>query len=224
VITVLVTISNIAVLAWMVATGVDPMSPALFDLVRWGANHGPLTIGDEWWRLITACWIHGGIIHLAFNMYVLWDLGRMTERVYGSLGFAIVYLVAGIGGSFLSVSLNPMVTSVGASGAVFGVAGAFLAFLLRNRTRIDPRVSSQLRRSMVSFIVLNLAIGFMIPNIDWAGHVGGLLTGMVGGAIAAPAVGPAGPERPIARYPIVALLGAAMCAAAALGFTLRGAL
>ncbi len=220
-VTVFLLIANTAVLGLMVANGVSLMSPDPYALVDWGSNFGPRTLHGEWWRLITSCFLHGGAIHLAFNMYVLWDLGRMTERTYGSPGFALVYLVAGIGGSFASVMLNPQVNSVGASGAVFGVAGAFLAFLLRNRKKIEPSISQNLRRSLLTFLLINLAIGFSIPGIDQAAHVGGLVTGFISGIVVAPDVSKDGPVRHYVRYPLVVLLGAAMCVAAWLGLSLR---
>lgn len=213
-ITVLLVIINVAMLGMMVASGVGLFAPTAAELVPWGANHGPLTLRGEWWRLITACFVHGGLIHLGFNMYVLWDLGRVTERIYGSLGFLIVYMVAGIGGSFASVMLNPLVTSVGASGAVFGVAGAFLAFLLRNRSRMHPQISAHLRRSLMTFVLFNLVLGFAIPGIDQAAHVGGLVTGFGAGLVASPRVGPTGPERAYWAYPLVALTGVLLCALA----------
>lgn len=216
----LLVIANCAVLGLMVASGVSAMAPTSEQVIPWGANFGPLTLRGEWWRLITACFVHGGLIHLGFNMYVLWDLGRATERIYGSLGFAIVYLVAGIGGSFASVMINPLTPSVGASGAVFGVAGAFIAFLLRNRKRIDPKVSSHLWRSLGMFVVVNLVIGYQLREIiDQAAHVGGLATGFLAGLLASPVVGPKGPERAYWAYPIVAATGAALCVIVWLGIS-----
>jgi rhomboid protease GluP len=103
---------------------------------------------------------------------------------------------------------------VGASGAVFGVAGAFFAFLLRNRTRIEPQLGGQLRRSIITFLLLNLAIGFTVPGIDQAAHLGGLVTGFASGLVAGPSVGPQGLVRPHARYGLVAIVGVGLCAAA----------
>lgn len=220
VVTSALVVVNVAVMVLMASTGVDPMSPAGASVVQWGANYGPLTLSGEWWRLITSCFVHGGLIHLAFNMYVLWDLGRLTERVFGGISFAIIYLVAGIGGSFASVALNPNVNSVGASGAVFGVAGMFLAFLLVNRARIRPDVAAHLRRSLLTFVLLNVAIGFAVPMIDQAAHLGGLATGFASGLIASPRVGPEGPVPAYARLPLVIALGVGLCAITALGIVI----
>lgn len=220
-VTIGLVVVNVAVLALMGASGIDVMSPHGASLVSWGSNYGPSTLTGEWWRLVTSCFVHGGLIHLAFNMYVLWDLGRLTERVFGAISFSTIYLVAGIGGSFASVVRNPDVNSVGASGAVFGVAGMFLAFLLVNRARIRPDVAQHLRRSLLTFVLLNVAIGFAVPMIDQAAHLGGLATGFVSGLIASPRVGPDGPVRAYARLPIVAGIGIALCAITGLGVTLR---
>jgi rhomboid protease GluP len=216
-VTLTVVVLNAAIYGLMVASGADPMTPNVEDLLAWGGNHAPLTLGGEWWRLVTAIFVHGGLMHLGFNMYVLWDLGRLVERAYGAPAFALVYLVAGIGGSFASVTLNTSAASVGASGAVFGVAGAFLAWLLRNCRRLDPRVSQHLRRSLLTFVAFNLVVGFSVPWIDNWAHIGGLATGLAGGFIVAPVIGPNGPERPYARYPLLALAGIAMCVLAAGG-------
>ncbi|WP_169791517.1 rhomboid family intramembrane serine protease [Sandaracinus amylolyticus] len=218
--TLTVVIANVLVMGLMIASGVGAMAPTAQSLLGWGANFGPYTLGGQWWRLVTACFVHAGLIHLAFNMYVLWDLGRLTERVYGALGFSLVYLVAGIGGSLASVSINPVGVSVGASGAVFGVAGAFLAFLVRNRGRIDPHVSAHLRRSLVTFVLINLALGFTLPGIDMAAHVGGLVMGFLTGLLATPTVTREGPQRAYWAYPVVAAVGAAMCGIAWLGVPL----
>lgn len=214
IITPLLVVANVAIWVLMVLTGVDAMSPSGQELVGWGSNFGLYTLGGQWWRLITSCFLHGGLIHLGFNMYVLWDLGRLTESVYGWLGFAILYLVAGIAGAFTSVAVNPMVNSVGASGAVFGVAGAFLAFLLRNRGRIRPEVHAHLRRSLLTFVLLNVAIGFSVPGIDNSAHLGGLAMGFTGGLIASPQITERGPVRAYWAYPIVVATGLAACAAA----------
>ena len=209
--------ANVLVLVAMVATGTDPMVPDNASLVRWGANFGVFTLHGEWWRLITSMFIHGGLVHLGFNVYVLWDLGKTVERLFGMVAFGIVYLVAGIGGSTASVMLHPMVVSVGASGAIFGVVGGFLAFLALNRTRLAPSVFSALRRSLLTFVVVNLVLGFSIPGIDQAAHIGGLLSGFLAGLLVAPTLTRDGPVRPYVRYGLALMLGVALCTAVAFG-------
>jgi rhomboid protease GluP len=95
-------------------------------MVHFGANFGPLPSGD-WWRLVTYMFLHGGLMHIAFNMWCLWDLGALCESLYGRWTFACIYLITGIAGGLASVAWNPGVLSVGASGAIFGLAGALLA-------------------------------------------------------------------------------------------------
>jgi rhomboid protease GluP len=209
---------NLLVFGAMVALGSSAMDPTGDDLVRWGSNAGVWTLSGEWWRLVTSVFVHGGLLHIGLNMWVLWGLGRTTERIFGSLGFALVYLAAGIGGSFASVLVHPNVNSVGASGAIFGLAGAFLAFLLRNRDRMDPVVLANVRRNLLNFVLMNLAIGFAIPVIDQSAHVGGLVTGFVCGLLVSPRLHPGAPaERPFARYPLVVGIAAALCTVVAGG-------
>ncbi len=213
-----IVVVNALVYGAMVVTGVSAFEPTGEQLVAWGSNAGAWTLSGQWWRLLTSVFVHAGALHIGLNMWVLWALGRTTERIFGGLGFALVYLVAGIGGSFASAFMHPGGNSVGASGAIFGIAGAFLAFLLRNRDRMDPVVLGSVRRNLLNFVLINLAIGFAIPMIDQAAHVGGLVTGFVAGLIAAPRLVQGGPpERPFARYPIVVALGAGLSAIVAAG-------
>jgi rhomboid protease GluP len=120
---------NVAVFLGMVLSigGAMLSNPPGRALVDWGANYGPLTVSGQWWRLLTCVFLHGSLLHIAFNMWCLWDLGRLAESVYGHWTFAVVYLITGIGSSLASVAWNPGVLSVGASGAIFGIAGALIA-------------------------------------------------------------------------------------------------
>lgn len=177
--------ANIIVFIAMVVTGVGIFSPTGADLMRWGANFGPLTMTDQWWRLITCTFVHGGIIHLGFNMWVLKDAGRFVERLYGSASFFLLYLFSGVGGSLTTIYWNQRVISVGASGAIFGVCGALGAYLIRNRHSLPLTVVTSLRGSITSFLFYNLLLGFMIPNIDMGAHLGGLAAGFLAGLILA---------------------------------------
>jgi rhomboid protease GluP len=177
--------ANILVFIAMVVTGVGILSPTSADLMRWGANFGPLTMTDQWWRLVTCTFVHGGLIHLGFNMWVLKDAGRFVERLYGSTSFLLLYLFSGIGGSLTTIYWNPRVISVGASGAIFGVCGALVAYLIRNRHSLPLTVVTSLRGSITSFLFYNILLGFMIPNIDMGAHLGGLAAGFLAGLILA---------------------------------------
>ncbi len=195
--------ANVAVFAWMVISGVSPITPDQ-PLVPWGANYGPLTRGPEVWRLASSMFVHGGIIHLGFNMYALYLAGRLVERVYGHLGYALLYLLAGIAGSTASAFVSPLVPSVGASGAVFGVFGALLAFLIRRRSLLRPEVVRPMRRSVATVVLLNVVLGFTVPGIDNAAHLGGLAAGFLAGLVLAPSTYEGGLRRPWLLYPVVA--------------------
>ncbi|HET6992940.1 MAG TPA: rhomboid family intramembrane serine protease [Bacteroidia bacterium] len=172
--------ANILVFLAMVISGVSPVLPDAESFIRWGANCRPYTMGGEPWRLFTSMFLHFGIIHLATNMYALFSVGRMLEPFVGKWRFFILYLCAGLGGS--SVSLwwhqSEMNVSAGASGAIFGIFGVFAALLTTNL--IDQSIRKQLMRGMASAIGLNLLIG-LYAGIDNSAHIGGLLTGALGG-------------------------------------------
>ena len=122
----------------------------------WGANFGPLTVGGQWWRLLTCVFLHGGLLHIAFNMWCLWDLGRLAESVYGHWTFAIVYLICGLSASIGSVLWNPAVLSVGASGAIFGIAGALIASFYLGEFSLPRAAVTGMLRSVVMFVGYNL--------------------------------------------------------------------
>jgi rhomboid protease GluP len=109
------------------------------DPLAWGANFGPATLDGQWWRLVSAAFVHFGLIHVSVNMWALWDVGRLLERVLGRWRYALLYLGAGAVGNLLSLAVlgNARVTG-GASGAIFGLYGALLVFLWRERRQIDP--------------------------------------------------------------------------------------
>lgn len=172
---------NVLVFLVMVASGVSLMSPTSESLLRWGADYGPYTTNGQAWRLLTNTFVHVGAIHLAMNMIGLWQIGRLVERLLGNLGFAITYLLAGLGGSLLSVAWHPMTVSAGASGAIFGIYGALIAYLLRHRGSIPRGVLQSLQRAAVTFVVLNVVVGLRAKGIDMAAHGGGLLGGLLVG-------------------------------------------
>ncbi|MGX4642906.1 rhomboid family intramembrane serine protease [Massilia sp. SYSU DXS3249] len=155
------------------------------QLVDWGSNLGRRTLGGEWWRLVSSMFLHGSIWHLGFNMLALWQVGRLTERIFGSARFIGLYLLAGVSGSIASVLWNPNVNSVGASGAIFGIIGGLLAFLGRPNSGVPPTVVSELRASLVPFLLFSLWMGFIYPHTDNAAHIGGLLGGWLAGHLLA---------------------------------------
>ena len=178
--------ANVAVFLAMLLAGVSMLSnPSGPDLVRWGANFGPLTVGGQWWRLLTCVFLHGGLLHIAFNMWCLWDLGRLAESVYGHWTFAVVYLICGVGSSLASVWWNPSVLSVGASGAIFGIAGALIASFYLGEFSMPRAAMTGMLRSVVAFVGYNLFFGAVISGVDNAAHVGGLVMGLILGALIA---------------------------------------
>lgn len=175
--------ANVAVFVVMVACGVGFLNPDTESLVRWGANYGPGTTGGQWWRLFTSAFLHIGAIHLAFNMYVLWSAGHFVERLVGNVGFVVLYVISGLTGSLASVAWNPFVVSAGASGAIFGVFGALLGFVLLRRDSIPMHALAALRNSVLTFLAYNVFIGLAIPQIDMMAHLGGLAGGFVCGLL-----------------------------------------
>ena len=173
---------NVAYFLAMVSVGVPVTSPTAMDVLPFGANFGALTINGEWWRLLSSTFIHFGVLHLAFNMWCLWSLGNIAERLFGNGRFLLIYLLSGLSGSAASLLWHPDVVSAGASGAVFGIAGALAAFIYLARIHLPERAARDLLTSIVIFIAFNLAFGFTVPGIDNAGHLGGLLIGAVLGA------------------------------------------
>ncbi len=185
----------------------------LQDLLAWGANFGPLTVSAQWWRLFTALFLHFSFLHIFLNMWALWNIGRLSERLFGSGSFLFLYVAAGIIASLTSVAWDPSLTSVGASGAIFGVFGAFLVFLLRQRHQIPMTIVRRLWISTAAFVLFNLLSGFFQPGIDNAAHVGGLLSGIAIGYILSRPLDPVSRR----RFPLAKVL-AATCVVGAVVF------
>jgi len=176
---------NVAVFVAMVMAGVSITDPTVAQLRHWGANFGPYTIGGQWWRLLTCVFVHIGIIHIALNMWCLWGLGRLAEAVYDHWTFAAVYLITGVSASVTSLAWNPIGTSAGASGAIFGIAGALIASFYLGEFSMPKAAVSGLLRSVVTFAGYNLVFGAMSGRTDNAAHVGGLVSGLILGALIA---------------------------------------
>jgi rhomboid protease GluP len=202
--------ANVLVFAVMALAGAGVLRPDAAVHVRFGSNLGILTLGGEWWRLATAVFIHFGIVHLAFNMWALWDAGRLVERLYGTTRFALVYAFAGLAGSIASLAWNPAVNSAGASGAIFGVFGALLAFLLDRRNGVPLALMRSLRNSTLAFVGFAIAFGALHPGIDNAAHLGGLAAGAALGALLARPLTPAARTRADRARPWPAAAAAAL--------------
>jgi rhomboid protease GluP len=204
--------ANVIVFVAMVVAGVGLVSPSIEGLIRWGANYAPRTTSGQGWRLLSNVFVHIGIVHVAMNMIGLWQIGFLVERLLGNRGFLAVYFFSGVCGSLASVLWNPYVVSAGASGAVFGVYGALLAFLLRHRGSIPAAVLQPLMRSALIFVGLNVAYGFQAKGIDMAAHVGGFLAGFAATLVVGQSVS-AVPGRPaMIREVVLIVLTAALVA------------
>jgi membrane associated rhomboid family serine protease/Tfp pilus assembly protein PilF len=154
-------------------------------LVRLGANVGQYTLGGQYWRLLTCVFLHGNLLHIAFNMWSLWNIGSIAESLYGRWTFATLYLLAGIGGSLGSVIWNPNVFSVGASGAIFGIVGALIASFYLGEFSMRGQITGGTMTSLLIFSAYSLVRGATSSGIDNGAHVGGLITGLILGALIA---------------------------------------
>lgn len=166
-----------AAFAAQLAVGHDPMSPKASDLLDAGGSLAPLSLGDEPWRLFTAMFLHGGILHLAMNALCLWSGGAFAERVLGRGPMLAIYLVAGLVGGIASARIHADAVSVGASGAIFGVFGAIGGYLVALRDRFDREAVAKQLRQLGTFFALNLVFGFTAAGIDVAAHLGGAVAG-----------------------------------------------
>ncbi|MEA2195508.1 MAG: hypothetical protein QOG42_1942 [Solirubrobacteraceae bacterium] len=169
---VLIAINVIAFLAMSAAGG--GLNGGGGTVYQHGALFGPLVADGEWWRIVSAGFLHSGILHLAFNMYFLYFLGTLLEPEIGRLRFGAIYFVSLLGGSLGALLVSPHAVTVGASGAVFGLMGA--AILALRARGIDPMQSG-----LGITLLLNLGITFLIPNISIGGHIGGLVAGGIVG-------------------------------------------
>lgn len=173
---------NVAALAAMALAGVSPLAPKPVELLHWGANVGALSLGPQPWRLLVSNYLHVGIIHLGFNMWCLWNLGLLAERIFEPWTYFLTYTACGLAGSLASLWGHPFVVGVGASGAIFGLAGALIAALYLGRLPIPATAIRGTLKSLLSFAGYNLLFGAIVPGIDNLAHIGGFLTGLALGA------------------------------------------
>src|SRR3954467_7287216 len=166
-----------------------------------------LVAHGDWYRIVSSMFLHYGILHIGFNMWALYVIGTPLEGMLGRSRFAALYFLSGIGGSVLSFSTGQVLTpAAGASGAIFGIFGAFFVILRRRNLETG---------GILGLIVINLVLSFTFANIDWRGHVGGLITGAAVGAVFAYA--PSGPSRDRVQFAGCAVIAVVLAAAGALG-------
>jgi rhomboid protease GluP len=148
-------------------------------LVAFGANYTPAIKGGEYWRLITCNFLHIGFMHLLLNTVALISLGGFAETLFRKIKYSLLILLSGVGASLASFVFNPEAISAGASGSVFGLVGALMVYAWK-----DPRfLRSGIVSSLVVLVLINLVFGFVVPYIDNAGHIGGLVSGLVIGGV-----------------------------------------
>ena len=174
-------------------------------LLRFGAMSGPYLAEGQYWRLLTAIFLHFGIMHLVLNEVGLLVFGGLVEQVYGRLSFGVIYLVSGLSGSVASFLLNSVTIGVGASGAIFGVVAALAAFFVARRKTTGEMGRQNLLMILV-LVAMNLVFGFIMPRVDNWAHLGGLVGGFALGMAFVPRyalVGPFGlPFRAVDRHPL----------------------
>jgi rhomboid protease GluP len=202
---------NVAVFLLMTLNHISIINPDPDQLLNWGADQaGKVLVDGEWWRLFTAMFVHVGIVHLGMNMWCLWNLGLLAEPLMGSFGVIAVYLLTGTAGNMLSIAHNVILpvhdngytidpVGAGASGAVFGIAGALIVLLKSPRLPVPIDELKKLRRSVITFAAINLVIPFAVNygaeaihaglQIDYMAHVGGCACGLLFAAPMVPRIG-----------------------------------
>jgi rhomboid protease GluP len=193
----------------MVLRGASIWMPTVDQIMQWGAdNAGNVLIEGQWWRIVTAMFVHVGIFHIATNMWCLWNLGLLAEPLMGWFGLISVYILTGAAGNLLSTGWNwfhPLhdggnivfPAGAGASGAVFGIAGALIVLLKSKRLPIPQHELKRLRKSVIYFAAINLVIGLSLDfgtgftgiAIDNSAHIGGFLCGLLFAVPLVPRIG-----------------------------------
>ncbi len=178
---------NIIIFILMVITGVNFMLPDNESLIKWGANFRPITLEGQPWRIITNFFLHIGVLHLLMNMYALLYIGLLLEPILGKTRFTAAYLLTGIAASIASLWWHDLTISAGASGAIFGMYGVFLAMLTTNL--IEKSARAALLTSIGIFVGYNILYGLQPDSgIDNAAHLGGLISGLIIGYVFIPSV------------------------------------
>ncbi|MBK7857012.1 MAG: rhomboid family intramembrane serine protease [Archangiaceae bacterium] len=175
---------NVAVFVAMVVRGVSATEPRPEQLLDYGANFGGLMVVEhQWWRALTSMFVHIGALHLAVNMYSLWNVGSFVERLLGAPKFVVVYLLTGLAGSFAMVLWSPLGISAGASGAIFGLFGVLMGFTFRARGHLPPETLKSLRSGIFVTLGFNLLFALTTPFLGHAAHLGGMVTGVLAGVM-----------------------------------------
>ncbi|HKC71322.1 MAG TPA: rhomboid family intramembrane serine protease, partial [Terriglobales bacterium] len=177
--TIILVSINLAIFVAMALTAGQFLRFGGDQVLRWGANFGPLTMNGQWWRLVTAMFVHIGLAHLLINMWCFYELGALTEHIYGRWSMLLLYGITGLAGSIASLARNPTIVSAGASGAVFGLAGVLITSLLFGKLAAPGRELMIALASLLAFAAYNLTYGFLKGGIDNGAHLGGLVCGLL---------------------------------------------
>ena len=199
--------ANTAMFGYELARGGGLGGPDAQAMIALGGDFAPLTCNGQPWRLVTAMFLHYGALHLLMNMVCLYQVG-IVERLLGRLEYLALYFAAGLVGGLVSLATHPEAVGAGASGAVFGMFGAFTGVLVVRRKRLDPQAWRRTMRSLGTFFGVNLVFGLSQRGIDLAAHLGGLAVGFVGACALAKTVSPT--SRPLLRALVVVVVGAAI--------------
>jgi membrane associated rhomboid family serine protease len=175
----------VAVFVAMLLAGVSFTQPTTAQLLQWGADWGPRSLATQPWRMLTSNYLHIGFLHILFNMWCLWDLGNLSERIFDRWTYLLTYTVCGLAGSISSLWRHPLVVGAGASGAIFGLAGALIAALYLGRLPFPKKAVGHTLKSLLLFAGYNLFFGAVGPRIDNSAHLGGLAAGLLLGAVLA---------------------------------------
>ena len=175
---------NVAVFVAMVLSGVSATNPTTAQLLTWGANTASLSLGPQPWRMLASNYVHIGLVHILLNMWCLWSLGALAERIFDPWTYVLTYTACGLAGSISSLWWHPQVVGAGASGAIFGLAGALIAALYLGHLPISKQGIQGTLKSLLAFAGYNLFFG-LAPGIDNSAHLGGLAAGLGLGAVLA---------------------------------------
>jgi rhomboid protease GluP len=145
------------------------------SLLDFGAKYGPYIEAGQWWRLITAGFLHGSVLHILMNSWALFDLGAQVEEAYGTARYLVLYILTTIAGFYVSMWWNPQVPSVGSSAGIFGLIGAMIALGIRHRSYLGDAV----RQFYIRWAVYGFALGILFPGTDNGAHFGGVVSGFV---------------------------------------------
>jgi len=195
-VTLLLIGANLLVFLLMLGAGAGLWHSQNGVQLAWGANFGPATQDGQWWRMGSALFLHFGLVHLVMNLWALWDGGQLVERMFGHLRFSIIYFASGLSGNLLSLVVQGNeAVSGGASGAIFGVYGALLVFVWRERQQLHISEFRWLFWGGLGFSAVSITLGLIIPGIDNSAHIGGLIAGSLLGMLFGKALTTSNPWR-----------------------------